>query len=593
MPGLFGATYLDESPEQHAEFISAGLARMIYSPEYVFDPVFIDSFIGAGRVHTGILGERSSPAVSGDVRVWVEGEAYNTSELAAAFAPGEASFAGVLAQAQRAGALDDVLAMADGSFTAVVYDAKQKVVRLAGDRHGTRPLYVLDTDDRFAWASELKAFLVLDGFNREVLREAVECFMAVGHFVGDLTWFGGVTLIPAATVITRDLRTKETRQHRYWSWGQIGDSHIGLPEAADALGEMIGQAVAARWEPGVGIGLSGGLDSRTLLAGTPDPAQTPCYTFGRSGCWDIVIARQAAAVRKTPHTVFELLPESWYDNREDDVLRTDGMQNLLHMHASPVLPEIAKLVNINLNGFFGDVIGGYFLQRAGDDYSGRRADAALAQRLWGEYGRYDDPSDPFYDIASPDPYVANSRMRRFSITGSINHGAYIEQRYPFLDNRIVEFVYSLPEGYRRGGQLYHAMLLGRWPELFGNIPWQSTGIPIGRNSSGTDRLFHKLRHLGHRLRLFEHPQAYADYRRWIQLPVFAEHFRTMLDPENAVYPDYTGSDFSRVYLEPHLEGKADHSDMICRALTLERWLRYVNNVPMPDTLIMPMKFCPL
>lgn len=582
MPGLFGAIFRDEPQERREKMIGDALTRMTHRWDYVRDPVFHDDTLAAGRVHTGIAGEKTSPVVRDRIRVWVEGEAHNTAELAAAFAPGEQSFAGVLARTQRDNRLDEALARTDGSFTVAVYDAERQLVRLAGDRYGTRPLYVLDADGRFAWAGELKAFLALDGFPREVLPEAVQCFMSLGHLLGDLTWFRGVTLIPAAAVITRDLRGGTTQCDRYWSWGRIRESRLGPDEAAGALGDLFEQAVAERWQPGAGLGLSGGMDSRAILAGLPDPARTPCYTFGAPGCWDIIIARKAAEVRGALHTVFSLLPEHWYDGREDGVIRTDGMQNLLHMHAAPVLAGIIGLVRINLNGIFGGVIGGYYLRMAGSDRTGKRPDAALAQRLWGKFARFDDPADTFYDIASPDPYIINGRLRRFSVTGSTNHGAFIEQRNPLLDNRVVEFVYSLPDRIRSEGLLYHTMLLKRWPELFADIPWQSTGIPV-RAASGPGGTMHKLHHLGHRLRLLEHPQCFTDYPRWIRQPLFSEHFRALLDPRHAVYPEYTGADYRRKFLYPHLARRANNADMICRALTLERWLRYVHDVPMPDT----------
>jgi len=66
---------------------------------------------------------------------------------------------------------------------------------------------------------------------------------------------------------------------------------------------------------------------------------------------------------------------------------------------------------------------------------------------------------------------------------------------PFIDNRLLEFVYSLDDEYRYNGKLYHTMLLKYYPEVFSNIPWQSTGkIITGKDeNSHVKNLYRSLR----------------------------------------------------------------------------------------------------
>ena len=52
---------------------------------------------------------------------------------------------------------------------------------------------------------------------------------------------------------------------------------------------------------------------------------------------------------------------------------------------------------------------------------------------------------------------------------------YIE---PFFDNRLINFIYSLPDEWRINNKLYAAMLTKFFPKYFSEIPWQKTGAPI-------------------------------------------------------------------------------------------------------------------
>jgi asparagine synthase (glutamine-hydrolysing) len=58
----------------------------------------------------------------------------------------------------------DCLLRFNGMWSFVIWDSAQKSLFVTRDRFGVKPLYVMMTDRRFAFASELKAFLHLDGF---------------------------------------------------------------------------------------------------------------------------------------------------------------------------------------------------------------------------------------------------------------------------------------------------------------------------------------------------------------------------------------------------------------------------------------------
>ena len=70
-------------------------------------------------------------------------------------------------------------------------------------------------------ALELKAFLELPDFEPTIDPLAVEDFFGLRYLIGDRTWFEGVELLPAATVLTWDIQQQSLQRDRYWWWDDV------------------------------------------------------------------------------------------------------------------------------------------------------------------------------------------------------------------------------------------------------------------------------------------------------------------------------------------------------------------------------------
>jgi len=185
--------------------------------------------------------------------------------------------------------------------------------------------------------------------------------------VGDETWLRGVELVPAATVITWDIASASiARKHRYWWWNEIKPLTGKIDEdlLTEELGRLFRGAVARRSSGSktIGLTLSGGLDSRAILAAMPGGRSLHAVTFGKKGCGDILIASRAARVKGAAHHVAEMNSANWLEQRCNGVWWTDGQFNLLHMNALAGLPLMSQLYDISLDGFLGDaVLGGSYI----------------------------------------------------------------------------------------------------------------------------------------------------------------------------------------------------------------------------------------
>ena len=166
-----------------------------------------------------------------------------------------------------------------------------------------RLLYWYYKDGVFAWGSEVKAILAVDGVDKALDPTSYDCFMDLGYLMGEHTWLEHIKLIKPATVVEYDLAERAVNQHHYWRWSEIKPSNLTFDEAVDELGKRFIEAVRRRFNPNerIGISLSGGLDSRAIFAAVdhlyPD-YKGYAYTFGIPGCDDITIAEQVISRSK-------------------------------------------------------------------------------------------------------------------------------------------------------------------------------------------------------------------------------------------------------------------------------------------------------
>jgi asparagine synthase (glutamine-hydrolysing) len=391
--------------------------------------------------------------------------------------------------------------------------------------------------------------LQLPGFEPTVDSDSVAQFLARGFLPGDRSWLRGVELVPEGTVLTWDLETGGSTRTRYWSWDDIGNTTIpgDRRELVEEWGRLFVDSVEKRCRQGrIGVHLSGGLDSRAILAAVPETV-TPLHalTFGFRNATDVRIAEKAARVRGAVHHVQEITEHNWLAPRFEGVWWSEGQINLIDNHGIGGFDERQQWFDINISGFAGDLtMGGSYIRKGVDEIDAIR-----------------------------------NRVRRFTSVGLKMPTSYLENRIPFFDNELLEFTLSIPQSMRAREHVYADMLLTHFPELFKNIPWQETGVPITwplslatlfkRGRSVVDRTLHRVG-VGHGHRSF------ADYDAWLRRDPARSLIGGILQSKDALYPEYVSRDtVLRVWEE--LQGGAARGREAGLYATLEIWLQQMFN----------------
>lgn len=159
----------------------------------------------------------------------------------------------------------------NGMFGFVCADVSQKQLILGRDRVGKKPLYVYQTDEVMAVASELKALIAL-GLPVSINQAALASFRWLGYITGPSTIYQEIQKFPAATSATVNLRSNSLALEytRFWdpltSFGQVYSGTY--TQALDDLEELIDDSVKLRLDADVSVGafLSGGIDSSLVVA---------------------------------------------------------------------------------------------------------------------------------------------------------------------------------------------------------------------------------------------------------------------------------------------------------------------------------------
>jgi len=162
-----------------------------------------------------------------------------------------------------------MLTMMNGIFAFALWDKRNQALFVARDALGVKPLYYTETTAGFAFASELKALLVLVPAARELDIGALHRYLSFLWCPGEGTPLRDVRKLLPGEALT----VSAGRIARRWTWYQLPNSHgkeSDAPVADVALGVAgkLRRAVHRQLVADVPVGafLSGGLDSSAVVA---------------------------------------------------------------------------------------------------------------------------------------------------------------------------------------------------------------------------------------------------------------------------------------------------------------------------------------
>ena len=238
--------------------------------------IYIDDYVGLGHRRLAILDVSSKgaqPMVSHDQQ-WViifNGCIYNYPELKLELQSKGHFFNSTCDTEVICEGLAEYgtkfLERLDGMFAIAAWHKTSKTLWLSRDRYGVKPLYYWSNGQTFLFSSEVKAFLKHPSFKVRLDYDALNEYFTFQNIFGFNTLFEGVNMLPPANTVKISINDKEVIHNSWWDFDFTEpDEKISEREAIDETKRLLSKAVAKQMISDVPVGsyLSGGMDSASL-----------------------------------------------------------------------------------------------------------------------------------------------------------------------------------------------------------------------------------------------------------------------------------------------------------------------------------------
>jgi asparagine synthase (glutamine-hydrolysing) len=239
---------------------------------------WIEGNVGLGHRRLSIIDlspAGQQPMISADHRYVLSynGEVYNYRELRA-----ELEAKGVWFRSQTDSEVvlnalavwgKDALLKFNGMFALALYDREKKMLFMARDRYGIKPVYYGRQGHCFAFGSEQKAITANPNFRQRVNKKALLEYFTFQNIFTDQTLINDIHILPAGHFLEIDTANGQITRQKYWDYHFVDPvKKVDEREYTEELDRLFVQAVNRQLVSDVELGayLSGGMDSGSITA---------------------------------------------------------------------------------------------------------------------------------------------------------------------------------------------------------------------------------------------------------------------------------------------------------------------------------------
>jgi asparagine synthase (glutamine-hydrolysing) len=176
----------------------------------------------------------------------------------------------------------DCLKELNGMFAFCLYDDRKRILFLARDRAGEKPLYYIHSKGQFAFASELKALMADPGTPRKINLDALNYYLAYGYVPCPMSILNGVQKLPQAHAMVYDIEKGSLKCWQYWHLPEpVINENASIDDLRVEFESLLRDSVRRQMVSDVPIGilLSGGCDSSLVTALASEISSKPLRTF--------------------------------------------------------------------------------------------------------------------------------------------------------------------------------------------------------------------------------------------------------------------------------------------------------------------------
>ena len=391
----------------------------------------------------------------------------------------------------------------DGMFALCIVDLSTQKLMVGRDRVGMKPLFYHQSEQGIVWASEIKAILKNELVTPEINWDGVYTNFLFQTTLAPKTCFKGIFSLEPASVMTISLPDQKLTVEKFWKLPLKTGQGISEEEAVKTIDHLLSESISEQLyaDVPVAVMMSGGIDS-TLIAAKSKPfnarinTYTISYPFSEE---EIQNASLAAKHFGVLHKVEKVSDEDVLDQLKENIQHFEEPYCSLEVLINAAKYAKDNGIKVVLSGNGADeLFGGYshtlklkkwLLMRnfnftrhfifTKDPFS-RKVKNYFSQDFMFDFFRQSQISmTPFEakNIITSDIYKnIDSDLAGYHLSESKNYSGYfeydmkyslsshhvfrddlsamkygVEFRYPYLSNRLIDYVAVLPEHLRFNG----------------------------------------------------------------------------------------------------------------------------------------------
>ena len=266
----------------------------------------------------------------------------------------------------------DVFKHLNGMFAIAIWDDKKRILVLARDRMGIKPLYYRQDEKGISFASEVKSLLQDPACGREIDPLALDDYFSLLYVPGPRSIFKGIHKLEPGRILVCDAGAKSVSGHAFWEHPYVQNpKDLGWDFYEKSLDQLMRDSLMMELRSDVpnGVFLSSGLDSGAIAYYASQVSSQKVKTFtvdfrggsrAEASYSEREGAREIARVCGTEHEEIVLQPKA-----EELILKTADYFDEPFADTSAIptflLCQAAKRkITVALSGEGGDeLFGGY------------------------------------------------------------------------------------------------------------------------------------------------------------------------------------------------------------------------------------------
>jgi asparagine synthase (glutamine-hydrolysing) len=200
-----------------------------------------------------------------------------------------------------------------GMFAVALWTESTRRLVLARDRMGIKPLYFARRGEDLFFGSELKAILVHPEIERRLSLDGLDCFLSLNYIPSPWTLVEGIEKLAPGRYL--EWRDGKVSSNAYWTLPLPDSREQSLESAKEELDALLRRSIREHLVSDVPLGmwLSGGIDSSTILHYAATESSSPLKTFSisfRGRSFDeTAYIKEVASLYQTDHEQLDLNPE--------------------------------------------------------------------------------------------------------------------------------------------------------------------------------------------------------------------------------------------------------------------------------------------